>query len=295
MMWDGVFFGLLMGIGWAMLWAVYCAARPTLAERVQQGKVSTHVGPKNPWLAALARWWMALIETLGSTTSTVERRLELLGGSLTLSGFRIQQLVAAVVATILFGSGSFLMLTSSALSSVVLPLAFLVLGALTGVTVWDQLLTWRAKRRQKLIDSQVPDTSDLLALALGAGESIPAALERMSRVAQGQLSFELGRTVGELRMGTSTTSALGRLARRNDSRALDRLCQTLITAVERGSPLARVLHDQAQDIRETARQQLMEEGGKREIFMLVPVVFLILPITVLFALYPGIAALRLAP
>ena len=36
----------------------------------------------------------------------------------------------------------------------------------------------------------------------------------------------------------------------------------------------------------------MEEGGKKEIAMMVPVVFLVLPVTVLFAVYPGFSFLR---
>ena len=36
----------------------------------------------------------------------------------------------------------------------------------------------------------------------------------------------------------------------------------------------------------------MEEGGKKEIAMMVPVVFFVLPVTILFALYPGLAFLR---
>jgi tight adherence protein C len=38
----------------------------------------------------------------------------------------------------------------------------------------------------------------------------------------------------------------------------------------------------------------MEEGGRKEIAMMVPVVFLVLPVTVLFAIFPGVAFLRLA-
>jgi tight adherence protein C len=38
----------------------------------------------------------------------------------------------------------------------------------------------------------------------------------------------------------------------------------------------------------------MEEGGRKEIAMMVPVVFLVLPVTVLFAIHPGVAFLRLA-
>jgi tight adherence protein C len=66
-------------------------------------------------------------------------------------------------------------------------------------------------------------------------------------------------------------------------------------AVERGTPLADVLRAQAQDVRESGRRALMEQGGKKEVLMMVPVVFLILPVTVAFAVFPSIAVLRLAP
>ena len=68
-----------------------------------------------------------------------------------------------------------------------------------------------------------------------------------------------------------------------------------VAAIERGSPLASVLHDQARDQRERSLAALMEEGGRREIAMLLPVVFLILPVTVMFALYPGLIALDFTP
>ena len=66
----------------------------------------------------------------------------------------------------------------------------------------------------------------------------------------------------------------------------------IVVAVERGTPLADVLRSQAQDVREAGRRAVMEEGGKKEIAMMVPVVFLVLPVTVLFAVYPGFTFLR---
>ncbi|MFN2388126.1 MAG: pilus assembly protein TadB, partial [Actinomycetota bacterium] len=38
---------------------------------------------------------------------------------------------------------------------------------------------------------------------------------------------------------------------------------------------------------------LLETAGRREVLMLVPVVFLIMPVVVVFALYPGIVSLDL--
>ena len=65
----------------------------------------------------------------------------------------------------------------------------------------------------------------------------------------------------------------------------------MAVAVERGTPLAEVMRAQAAAVRALGKRQLLESGGKKEIAMMVPVVFLVLPITILFALYPGLIAI----
>jgi len=70
-----------------------------------------------------------------------------------------------------------------------------------------------------------------------------------------------------------------------------RFADGIAVAVERGTPLADVLHAQAADVREAGRRELIETAARKEIFMMVPVVFLILPVTVLFAFYPGVIGL----
>ena len=42
-----------------------------------------------------------------------------------------------------------------------------------------------------------------------------------------------------------------------------------------------------------AKRALIESAGRKEIAMLVPLVFMILPLSVLFAVFPGILMLRL--
>ena len=54
-----------------------------------------------------------------------------------------------------------------------------------------------------------------------------------------------------------------------------------------------MLHLQALDSREDAKRTLIEQAGRKEIYMLVPLVFLILPLSVLFAVFPGIFMLRI--
>jgi tight adherence protein C len=53
------------------------------------------------------------------------------------------------------------------------------------------------------------------------------------------------------------------------------------------------MHAQAADVREAGRRSLIEAGARKEVLMMVPVVFLVLPVTVLFAFWPGVVGLRL--
>ena len=63
-------------------------------------------------------------------------------------------------------------------------------------------------------------------------------------------------------------------------------------ALERGTPLSQTLQAQAVDARDAAKRELLEAAGKKEISMLVPLVFGLLPTTVAFALWPGIYVLQ---
>lgn len=120
-----------------------------------------------------------------------------------------------------------------------------------------------------------------------------AALERVVRTTRGELSGELELTVADVRSGRTLTQALDRMAARTDLSSVARFTDGVATAVDRGTPLAEVLRAQAQDAREAGHRALMEEGGRREIVMMVPVVFIILPISVLFAIFPGLVVLQI--
>ncbi len=120
------------------------------------------------------------------------------------------------------------------------------------------------------------------------------ALDRVCRLSHGELSTELGACLSEARAGANLPTALQGLADRTGLQSLARFVDGIVVAVERGTPLAEVLRAQAQDVRETGRRAVMEEGGRKEIAMMIPVVFLVLPVTVLFAIFPGVAFLRLA-
>jgi tight adherence protein C len=132
-----------------------------------------------------------------------------------------------------------------------------------------------------------------MALAVSAGESATGALDRVCRSARGELAGEFAKILSETRAGRPLVAALQQFSARTDLGPLVRFVDGVIVAVERGTPLADVLRAQAQDVRDNAKRELMESAGRKEIAMMVPLVFGVLPLTVVFAVFPGIAAISL--
>ncbi|HKY57048.1 MAG TPA: type II secretion system F family protein [Aeromicrobium sp.] len=243
----------------------------------------------------IARASAALDRMVGGRRS-VERRLARLGsdaGVSSVEGFRALQLVW-VAAGFAIATSLALVAWTFGRGSVVGLMGFCVFGAAGGAVLCDQELSVRVARRERRIRAELPVVADLLALAVAAGESPVAGLERVVRVVHGALGDELAAVLAEIRTGTAVTSAFGGLAARTGVPNVARFAEGLVVALERGTPLVDVLHAQAADVREAARRDLIETGGRREVAMMIPVVFLLLPVTIVFAFFPGYVGLHLS-
>jgi tight adherence protein C len=163
-----------------------------------------------------------------------------------------------------------------------------------GVLARDHALGTAVRRREELIIAEFPSVADLLALSVAAGEGPVSAIERVVQRSDGELARDLAGVLGEVRTGTPVTHALDGLAARTGVPTLARFAEGLAVALDRGTPLVDVLHAQAADVREAGRRVLIETGARKEVAMMLPVVFLILPVTVLFAFYPGVIGLDLS-
>lgn len=227
-----------------------------------------------------------LVERLLGGNASARRRLEQSGRGTTLEEFRAEQ--------VLWGGGGLLaglgLSLFFAADSGFRPVPLLILcliSTVTGVLGRDRWLSREVATREGRMMAEFPTIAELLALAVAAGEGAVGALERVTRISRGELSRELGRALADARAGASLVQALEGIAARTSLPPLARFVDGVAIAVERGTPLAEVLRAQAVDVREAGKRALLEAGGKKEIAMMVPVVFLVLPVTVLFALFPG--------
>ena len=237
-----------------------------------------------PTLTRAAR----LVDQVIGDGATVRRRLLRAGRAPDVELFRVQQVLAGVA-----GAGAALVMSMIGLATgqlgAIVAVVMVLIGAAIGVVGWDQVLSRRAAAREERMLTEFPTIAEFLALAVGAGEGAVGTLDRVCRLSRGDLSNELRLCLSDARAGASLPVALTGLADRTGLPSLARFVDGIVVAVERGTPLSEVLRAQAQDVREAGRRAIMETAGRKEILMMVPVVFFILPTTIVFALFPGLS------
>lgn len=176
---------------------------------------------------------------------------------------------------------------------------FFIGGAIIVDSVRDEVVSIYSgevlKRKKKLelrqLELEFPSIVELFAILVSAGQSPSAALLRISEVSTGAFASLLRTSVHEMRHGAPLSSALEMINEVVKSSSIRRFNDSILIAMERGTPLNDVLHRQVEEVRQAQRTAMLERAGKAEIALMIPVVFLILPVSVLFALWPSYFAL----
>jgi tight adherence protein C len=308
LLWWGAALGSVFAAGLLLVMSrLLVIGKPRLAVRVlpyvrdlpQVGRTpALRVASSSPTTAAAGVFGPALrsaadtVERVLGGATSVRRRLARADIDKTVHEFRVEQVVWGLVAFAVAAAYGLLRALGDpggALVSVGLCLIAFVIGVLAR----DTHLSQQVKARERRILAEFPTVAELLALAVAAGESPVGALDRVVRRSGGALSSDLARVLADVRTGEPVGVAFDRMAAATGLPLVARFAQGIAVAVERGTPLAQVLHAQAADVREAGRRELIEVAARKEVLMMVPVVFLVLPITVLFAFWPGVVGLHL--
>jgi tight adherence protein C len=157
---------------------------------------------------------------------------------------------------------------------------------------WDKGTFSRIqKKRSDAAEAEFPSIVELFAVLVSAGESPSTAMLRVTERSNGEMARKFTGALAELKNGKSLSQSLESLGKNVSSPTIRRFCDTLILAIERGTPLSEVLNRQVEEVRAAQHALLLTAAGKAEISLMIPVVFLILPISVLFALWPSYVSL----
>jgi len=169
---------------------------------------------------------------------------------------------------------------------------FLLLSALAIFGFWERGSGLRLeKKRARTAEEEFPSIVELFAVLVSAGESPSTAMLRVSDRANGEMARKFAGALMDLKTGKSLSQSLEVLGAQVSSPTVRRFCDTLILAIERGTSLSEVLNRQVEEVRAGQHASLLTAAGKAEISLMIPVIFLILPISVLFALWPSYISL----
>lgn len=145
---------------------------------------------------------------------------------------------------------------------------------------------------QKRVDLELPGITQAITLMISAGISPVRAMQVVSGRSESLVAQELRSIVNEVMEGESAVRAIDNFARRVGSPGSRRFSNSISIAIERGTPLVPVLTALLKDAQVDSKNEMLRRAGKAEIALLLPVVFLLLPISVLFALFPSITQLQ---
>ena len=210
----------------------------------------------------------ALLEA-GATDIGVDAYVEARAGAMVAGG------IAGVLLGMLFGS-------------VELAALLAVLGLAAGRLLPEAILARRARARRDQILVALPAALDMLALCADAGLGLDGAVQQVVRRWENPLTAELRRFLTELRIGRDRRQALREMAKRTGVREVSRFANAVVQADTLGVPLARVMQEQAAEVRLRRRQKAEESARKAPIKMLFPMVLLIFPALFIVILGPAV-------
>lgn len=211
----------------------------------------------------------------------------------------------------LLAADSFAILTPKRGSAAVIALMLLVAGLL--FFTWESARTivlassalalallYRDSRAQERtlmkglaeLDREVPQFTQAICLLISSGLTPLKAIDILASRSKSLLALELSKMVSAIRTGDSVSIAIDALLLRANAPGLRRFATTLVVAIERGAPLVPTLVALVRDLQLEAKSGLMRAAGRTEIALMIPVVFILLPISVLFALFPSITQLQ---
>jgi tight adherence protein C len=151
----------------------------------------------------------------------------------------------------------------------------------------------RSKKGVGPIDSELADFAMLLSLCVKNGLGVEQSFSWICQRMTGNLSMQLREVVRRVELGESFTNALNEMAQRTNNPTLTEFSSKLSLSISRGTPVSEALIAQASTINHQLAQKELQKANSNETKMLLPMVFLILPMSVLMASFPSLSNLGL--
>ena len=147
---------------------------------------------------------------------------------------------------------------------------------------------------QNEINEELVSILQILSIMISAGESPMMAMKYVAQRSDGVIPNLINQSFNKYESGRNLAQTMDFIAIATNSAQVRRLTNSIQIAIERGTPILDVLNNQVQALNKQINISLLKKSGKSEITLLIPVVFLILPVSISFAIWPSIYGLNQA-
>jgi len=169
----------------------------------------------------------------------------------------------------------------------------MIVGFVIGLALSIYQISNKASARLQKITKQLPYAIDLIALAMGAGATFTEAIKTITRAndenEDDPLKVELRTLLAEIDLGTTRREALMNMTGRAPLESIRGLVASVSQAEELGTPLEKVLHDQATLMRMQRSVRAENKAAIASVRILVPCLLLV--VAVILAIF-GPAIIR---
>lgn len=166
-----------------------------------------------------------------------------------------------------------------------------VAACAVGLVVWGHPAMARRRAaglRREAVRRQLPEAVDLLALAIGAGMTVPLAIAALARRADGPVAHALRSAIADAAAGRRLADVLDDVPAHLGEEVRP-LVAALTASLRDGSPLALGLDRLAHELRADRRRRAEAAARRVPVKLLFPLVSCILPAFVLLTVAPLLA------
>lgn len=149
----------------------------------------------------------------------------------------------------------------------------------------------KAKERQLMLRSDLPDFLDTVTISLQAGAGLDQAIKETVKHFDGPIREEFSRMMSEIDLGVPKEKAYKDLLERNENPDFQSFIKSLVQGTNLGVPVVTTFRVQAEEIRKISIEQVKEKAAKASPKVTLITSFIIAPTVMLLIL--GLVVLNL--
>ena len=177
--------------------------------------------------------------------------------------------------------------------SAIISLLGLVVGAYAGQHIFKIREKNKANETALRLKLYSGGFLDLVGLSISCGFSLRSGIGQAVKWSSPEVERIWSPLLSDEEANQSLSSHLELVSSENRTNTMGRISRTLLISLERGTPVSQTLRSLSAEIRSETRRELLEIAARKEVAMMVPVVFGILPSVTIIALYPAFVSLSI--